>query len=265
MKDKIRFDGALSLKNDKANFLGKDKIELLKAVEACGSISQAARAVGISYKTAWDSIDLMNNLYKEILVEKVVGGMHGGGARLTPKARETLELFDIVEEEHKKFLDRLSKRMRHPTELLNFLRRIAVRTSARNQFYGKVKGILRGAVNSEVTLSLKGNQEIIATITNQSVQNLGLKTGMSAYALIKASFILLSTDRNLSISAENRLEGTVLSIAEGSVNDEVSIELSGGNVMISILTSQARKNLQLEVGKEIYAFFSASSVILAVE
>ena len=48
-----------------------------------GSITQAAKAVGISYKTAWDAVDVMNNLSGDVLVESATGGKGGGGTQLT--------------------------------------------------------------------------------------------------------------------------------------------------------------------------------------
>ncbi|PNV76823.1 molybdenum-dependent transcriptional regulator [Leptospira inadai serovar Lyme] len=265
MKNKMQIDGNLWLKYNKANTLGKEKIDLLRAIEKCGSISKAAKEVGISYKTAWDSIDLINNLHKETLVEKSVGGISGGGAKLTAKAREIIQFYQIIEEEHKKFLNRLSERMDNPLELLNFLNRIAMKTSARNQFYGKVKSLQKGAVNSEIVISLKGDQEIIATITNHSVENLGLRIGIPVYALIKASFISIATDSISSLSSENKLFGRIFSISRGSVNDEVIVELPGGNKLVSIISSQATKLLNLDIEKEVHVFFNSSSVILAVE
>lgn len=69
-----------------------------------------------------------------------------------------------------------------------------MKISARNQFRGKIKKITKGAVNSEVTLELAEGLEIISIITNSSVINLGLKEGKEAYAVIKASNVMIATD-----------------------------------------------------------------------
>lgn len=66
--------------------------------------------------------------------------------------------------------------------------------SARNQLKGKIKHITTGAVNSEVTLELADGVEIISIITNSSVTNLGLKEDKEAYAVIKASNVMIATD-----------------------------------------------------------------------
>lgn len=69
-----------------------------------------------------------------------------------------------------------------------------MKISARNMLKGKIKKIVRGAVNSEVMIELPRGMEIVAIITNNSVENLGLEEGMRAYAVIKASNVMISVD-----------------------------------------------------------------------
>ena len=69
-----------------------------------------------------------------------------------------------------------------------------MKISARNMLKGRVKKIVRGAINSEVTLELRGGNEIVAVITNGSVDNLELKEGKEAFAVIKASNVMVAVD-----------------------------------------------------------------------
>ena len=69
-----------------------------------------------------------------------------------------------------------------------------MKLSARNILKGKIVKIVRGAVNAEVTLELPGNMQVVAIITNGSVDNLGLKEGKEAYAVIKASSVMVAVD-----------------------------------------------------------------------
>lgn len=69
-----------------------------------------------------------------------------------------------------------------------------MRVSAKNQLKGKVKSIITGAVNCEVIIELPGGAEISSVITKSSVENLGLKPGVTAYAIIKASNVLVGVD-----------------------------------------------------------------------
>jgi molybdopterin-binding protein len=59
---------------------------------------------------------------------------------------------------------------------------------------GKVKKITEGAVNSEVVVELPGGQEVVAIVTKTSVQSLGLAVGKEAYAIVKASCVMLGVD-----------------------------------------------------------------------
>ena len=68
-----------------------------------------------------------------------------------------------------------------------------MKLSARNVLKGKVKSVRDGAVNSEVILQLPGGTEIVSIITRTAVKNLGLKKGKEAYAVIKASNVIIAT------------------------------------------------------------------------
>jgi molybdopterin-binding protein len=69
-----------------------------------------------------------------------------------------------------------------------------MKISARNVLKGKVKKVVHGAVNSEVTLELPGGLEIVSIITKTSAENLGLTEGKEVYAVIKASNVMIATD-----------------------------------------------------------------------
>ena len=68
-----------------------------------------------------------------------------------------------------------------------------MKISARNVLPGTVTGITKGAVNAEVALSLRGREIVIAVITNASVDRLGLEPGIEAFAIIKASDVMVGT------------------------------------------------------------------------
>jgi molybdopterin-binding protein len=70
-----------------------------------------------------------------------------------------------------------------------------MRLSARNVLKGKVVEIVKGAVNSEVTLELPGGVRVVSIITITSVDSLGLKEGKEAYAVIKASNVMMAVDK----------------------------------------------------------------------
>jgi molybdate transport system regulatory protein len=142
---------------------------------------------------------------------------------------------------------------------------IAMKARARNQFAGMVHAIRGGAINDEVELEVIGGLHIVATVTHESCQDLGLKPGAKAFALVKASSIVLLTDAgDVRLSARNQLTGTVTRIVPGAVNTEVVLELSGGGSVAAIVTNESATALGLAQGAAATAIFKASSVIVGV-
>src|SRR5687768_12507209 len=83
---------------------GSGRVELLAGIGERGSITQAAKAVGMSYKAAWEAIDAMNNLAGEPLVERLAGGKGGGGTRLTARGAQLVAHFRLIEQVHQEFV-----------------------------------------------------------------------------------------------------------------------------------------------------------------
>lgn len=77
--------------------VGIGKIRLLEAIENAGSLSQAARDIGMSYRRAWLLIDSMNAEFDTPVMSATVGGSHGGGAKLTSFGRELIKAYRKLE------------------------------------------------------------------------------------------------------------------------------------------------------------------------
>ncbi len=261
----MRLSGALWLDRAEYRYLGGDRITLLEKIDELGSITKAAKAVGISYKTAWDTVNSINNLAEKPLVDRLTGGKGGGGTSLTAAGKKIVEQFKTIQEEHRRFLNNLESRLGDTDSLIQFLRRISMKVSARNTFAGTVSAITRGAVNAEVTLSLKGGVPLTATVTNGAVDNLGLKTGTEAYAIVKASSVIIGTDlHDAKVSARNIFCGTIAKVIEGPVNTEVDVEIGGGTVVSAVITHGSAARLGLAAGGHACVLFKASSVIIGV-
>lgn len=137
-----------------------------------------------------------------------------------------------------------------------------MQTSARNQLWGAISHIKKGAVNAEVTLSLRGQTPIVATITNDSIEAMMLKTGDEAYALIKSSWIILAREKPQKISVRNAIEGVIDEIIEGAVNVEIKLKTAGGNTLTAVITEDAQKELGFKTGDKAWALIKASHVII---
>ena len=264
-KNPMELTGSLWLQRSGKKVFAEERIALLEMIHELGSITKAAMAVGISYKTAWDLVDLMNNLADRPLVERSVGGRGGGGTALTQAGLEVVKQFHIFDEEHRRFLHNIGSRIEAGDELYAFLRRISLKVSARNIYSGMVTKITRGEVNAMVVLTLKGGAAITATVTVASVDALELEAGKEAYAIVKASAVILGTDlHSCKTSARNLLCGTVIKIIDGPVNAEVNVDLGEGNTICAVITHESASGMGFSVGSHACALFKASSVILGV-
>ena len=255
----------LWLSLDGKNLAGARRVALLAEIARVGSITQAAKAAGFSYKGAWNAIDDMSNQAGEPLLERSAGGKGGGSTRLTPRGEQLVRNFELIRVEHARFVERLNRQAQGLVEDYSLMESIAMKTSARNQFAGTVHSVRAGAINDEIELEVIGGLRIVATVTRESRNELGLAVGAKAFALVKASSIVLMTDAgDVRLSARNRLAGTVNRIVPGAINTEVVLQLPGGGTVAAVITNESAKSLGLADGTAATAVFKASSVILGV-
>lgn len=257
----------LSLRKGAASPVGPERIALLEAIGAHGSIRAAAKAVGLSYKGAWDAVQALNNLHPKPMVLTRAGGRGGGVAEVTAEGRTLIQAYAAVEGELARALAALERRLADPSGAgpLSLIWSLSMKTSARNALRGVVEKVEIGAVNAEVSLKVSDDLTLIAVVTRGSVDDLGLEPGREAIALIKASFVILAPgEGDIKTSARNCLKGTVVRREDGAVNTEISLELSVGKTLTATVTRASADALELEPGKPAMALIKASHVILAV-
>lgn len=255
----------LTLHSKGKQALAREQIELLAAIDRSGSISAAAKAVAVSYKTAWDRVDAMNNMAAKPLVTRAAGGSHGGGTQLTEFGRRVLEGFLAIEAEHEAYVQRLGKTVKTIDDVAGFIQLGTLKTSARNQLRGVVRSVTAGAVNASVVIDINDEQILTVIVTEESRKQLGLKKGLVVVALIKSSSVMLSTDRELKVSARNKLMGRISRLTKGAVNSDVTVDIGGSKTVSAMITNASVVELALTEGDQVCAFFKASSVILLVD
>lgn len=261
----LRLHGALRLAVGGRSLGGADRIGLLRAVGDTGSITHAARAVGLSYKAAWDAVDAMNNAAGAPLVERQPGGRGGGGTRLTEHGRRLVARHAELEALHQSFIGLLDASGADLGRDLDLWGTLNMKTSARNQFTGTVSRVAAGAVNDEVEIDLRGGRRLVAVVTRESAEALGLAPGVAAFALVKASSVLVATQLGAArLSARNQLAGTVARVLPGAVNAEVVVDLGDGLTLAAVVTRESVAALGLAAGVSATALFKASSVIVGV-
>uniref|UniRef100_UPI003342905E TOBE domain-containing protein n=1 Tax=Castellaniella defragrans TaxID=75697 RepID=UPI003342905E len=254
---------SLTLRSQEQNWGTERRMALLAAIGTEGSISAAARKVGLSYKAAWDAVDTMNNLADRPLVERMTGGKHGGGASLTQRARDLIDWYERIHQEHQRFMDVLARFGPDAPRNLELLQYMMVQTSARNRLLGTIQRIVPGEVNDEITLETAEGLPIVAHITHVSTDTLGLREGRRALAFIKAPAVTLAQiGPDARLSARNQLRGTISRIVGGKHQAEVSVDVAPNTRITATLSGEELRAMALAEGQDILAAFKASDVLL---
>ncbi|WP_374468710.1 TOBE domain-containing protein [Phenylobacterium sp.] len=244
--------------------VGLERVALIEAVAELGSISAAARRVGLSYKAAWDAVQALNNLFETPLIAAVPGGQKGGAATVTPKGRAVVAAFARVRGEIDAALLKLESHVA-AAPVGDLFWSLGMRTSARNALRGRVSRVSEGEVSAEVTLDVAPGVQITASLTRRSVADLGLTPGAPAIALIKASFVILARGEGLRTSARNQIPGVVTRREDGQVTSEIVLDIGGGKTLVATVTREGAEDLGLAPGEAVTALVKAPHVILAVE
>jgi molybdate transport system regulatory protein len=242
--------------------VGLERIALVEAVDELGSISRAAKRLGLSYKGAWDGVQALNNLFEAPLIVANAGGKAGGAAVVTERGRAVIKTFRQVEREIGATLARLEEDLAAPKrqDLGELFWTLGLRTSARNALRGTVAAIEQDEVTARVTLSLGDGVEIVSIITRRSRDELDLTVGEPAVALIKSSFVTLSGDASIDGDA-NRLNGVVTDREDGVAASEIRLSLGAGKSLIATVP----RDMTTVLGDQVVARIAPANVILAVE
>lgn len=263
----MTIEATVTLKSANIPGVGRDRIRLLQAVAREGSITAGAKAVGLTYKAAWDALDAMANLFGQPLLETRTGGRAGGGARLTQTGAKIIETFGRLEAEMARVVRELEPDLaRSGISPLNLFSGFFMRTSARNALRGKVTGIASDALNAEIAVAVSDDTTIYALITRESMRDLGLCVGREAIVLIKAPFVMIAPGGEPpATSARNCVRGLVKRRDISAVNAEIVLDIGGGKSLAATITAHSATALDLTPGKLACALFDAAHVIIAID
>lgn len=227
------------------------RIAILRRVGEAGSISEAARAAGVSYKAAWQALETLANLAGTPLVEKAVGGSGGGGATLTPAGRRVLDAADEMARARQRILESFAQGDASGRAAL------ALRTSMRNQFPCTVGALAAHRGQVRVRLLLADGSALHARITRESAQLLGLAPGMEVLALCKATAVQVAAQPEAS-NAENQLGGAVVRASRARAG-EVTLRLASGVQLVGFSADTIVK-----AGQPAVARIDEASVVIGV-
>lgn len=260
----IELTGSIWFGSGNQSWGSQRRMALLRAIDEEGSISAGAKKIGISYKAAWDAVDTMNNLAGEALVERTTGGQRGGGAHLTPRARNIVTLYQTLNQAHERFIAQLASLAGQSAPDLDLIRHLMVQTSARNKLKGAIQSIVPGSTYDKVTITLGSDAEIIANVSRSSVDELALHAEQDVLAFIDATSVIVGVSKPNNLSAQNQLKGHIERTTTDDVSTEISIRLDAGPIIVSQVTPDSVQKLALHTGTEVYAIFKASAVMLGL-
>lgn len=242
-------------------FLLEKRIELLHAIEEHGSISKAAKVVPMSYKSAWEAIDMMNSLSPEPIVCRETGGKHGGGTTITSYGLRLLDNYAVLKAEHQRFLGRLSKVTDIQNGTFKTMGRLAIVISARNQLQAEIHSIDVENVNAKIVLKLKSGKRLASVITREAVEDLQIKKAHTVTAIFKSNTVFLALKEDKKCD-ENSVEGIVRSIAFDDDNAKVVMNIGNHDTIVSVLPLEVMKKLELVTGSSVIAMINAKDIML---
>lgn len=219
------------------------RLEVLRSMHHAGSISEAARANGVSYKAAWQALETLSNLAGVALVEKAVGGSGGGGAKLTPAGLRVLEAADLLSAAREKALAQFVRSADGLGLNLRGIAGMGLRTSMRNQLPCQVKGIRASKGAATVALELPDGQQLSSKITLESLQLLNLQPGQKVLAMFKATAVTVAPSI-VGIGAVNLLRGKVVRRGSGAAGVEVSLQITPGLGLVGFADTESPLKLR---------------------
>ena len=248
----------LMLSNQGEAFLNHKRVQLLENITVYGSISKAAKELGVTYKTAWGWIDKMNTLAPKPLVQKISGGKDGGGTLVTAYARELMCIYEEVEVLHQKHLRTLAESFSH------------LQGDDQSQFFtfsrleAKITAISAKESQAIFLLELPCGNEINAQAPISFVEVNELTIGSNISVLIESDAVSVSKSFEKDISSRNKL---VVQVDEISIYEEdvlLTLTLCEDQHLTSQITYKSYKDLEIKEGDQLTAVFKAYSVALLV-
>lgn len=231
------------------------RLEILRSIHLSGSISEAARQVGVSYKAAWQAIDTLSNLAGVALLARSVGGAGGGGAKLTPAALELLAAAEAMQQVREQTLQQLQAR-----QYSGVAARLAIQTSMRNQWPCQVAQLEAAGPLMRVHLvgQEAGALSLVAKITTESAELLGLRPGMPVLAMSKATAVTVAL--TAPDDASNTWRAKAVRVARGQLGDEIAAQLDAGVQMVGFAPGLSG----LRAGRRVWLSLPEAAVVLAV-
>lgn len=236
-------------------FLSPKRVQLLENITIYGSMAKAAKALGISYKTAWAWIEKMNMLSSKPLVQRISGGKGGGGTIVTAFAKELVCRFKELEALHHKHLESLNRS-------LEFFDNGSMQDSIFSRLNAEVIKIVEYENRASVDLRLDSSEIISAQVPMDFIKVNVLKVGSQVCVLIESEAVSVSKFNEKELSSRNRLQTRVKDITIHEDEVLLQLSLSNGEIINAHITYTSYIKLDIKKEDKLLAIFKAYSITL---
>lgn len=260
-KQPLNSEMLLTIKLQQQLFVDPKRILLLKEIRHCGSINQAAKNARVSYKSAWDHLQAMDNISPKPLLQRNAGGKHGGGTQLTPYAERLLQLYALLEQTQEKAFQILHDDNIPLNSLLSATARFSLQSSARNQFFGKVKNIIDKQINCLVEIDLPVlERPLYALVTKKSAVNLQLVFGREVMIMVKAPWITILSQNavNPHSVGQNYFPARITDVSHQSDIKEITLQTERQLTLYATV----QKDANLEPQQSVWVHIAPEQMIL---
>lgn len=243
---KITLENGLSLSNN--------DIELLKALKECGTIIETAKNMKISYKTAWDALNKINK-NSELFTSK-----KNHGCTLSKKTLELIEKCEQI----KKAQNFLVQKMLEKNINLEYISRIPLKLSAKNQLKVKIKEISEGILDTDIIATLNKNETLRARITKSSQKELNLKVEDEAIFIFKAPSVIIKKQDFSNSILPNLIKAKITSAIIGAQNSQITALTKDSQSLTAIIPNDVTMDLRLAVNDEIGVVIDPKDIIIGI-
>ena len=258
-----KINALLALHSEGRFLVGHERMKLLEKVAELGSIAKAAKATGFSYKTAWDSVNAVNNLLPTPAFLTRPGGRSGGGAEVTEEGRKLIATFHRLEEKLSLISNIIAEEGMEGQEEA-FLWALGVRISARNVFQTEVGAdqalARRCRSHAEIRRRAEDFRHRHQRSGRRSRPEAGPHGSGSGQILLHPAVFARTCPKD----DRNCFLGVVSDRTDAERNSEIRIDIGFGKTLHAVAPRQTVEDLGLEAGAKVVATFDPSQVILAV-
>jgi len=243
----MRWHSQLRLQRADGVQLGSVHFQLLGAIAHCGSLTKAAKQVGISYKTAWDYLQQLQLLTDLPLLTRISGGRGGGGSSLTPHGQQLFAEFMLLSHAQQRFVELWQQQGFRPSPGLN-------------QWRATLRQRWQTPEASSQTLLLDVGLPQPVLVQQPIGMTFEIGQAVQIYCPANAVMLVLGDQHRLPTSARNCWQGQICGLTSHGGRATVQVQITPNHGLQVAMTDDSIQQLGLQLGQAVTLFAKASAL-----